>query len=68
MSALRTALLEWDTDRIVAVVAAGVAVYASMQLADGLLTGLGLTVCLAAVLSGSWWGVTRFVEHVRQRY
>ncbi|OIB57213.1 hypothetical protein [Natrialba sp. SSL1] len=64
MSALRTALLEWDADRIVTVVTAGVAVYSSTQLTDGLVTGLALAICLAAVLGGSWWGVTRLVEHV----
>ena len=62
MSALRAALFEWDRERIVSVVIAGVAVSLGHRVTDGFLTELGATVLFAIVLTTPWMLVDRLTD------
>lgn len=53
MSALRAALFEWDSDRVVAVLAAGTAVYVAINVADGTLRQSLLVVVLPPLFAGA---------------
>ena len=50
MTGLRSALLEWDADRVARALVAGSAVYLSMRFTNGFLIGLGVVVLCAVVL------------------
>ncbi|ELY38445.1 hypothetical protein [Natronorubrum tibetense] len=54
MSALRSALLEWNADRVSRILVAGLAVYLAARVTDEVLVGLGAAVLFAVVLDLSW--------------
>ncbi len=55
MSALRSALFDWNPNRVARVAVSGIAVFLAIRLTDGLLVGLGVAVALAMVLDVPWW-------------
>ena len=52
MSVLRSALLEWDADRVSRVLVAALAVYLATRVTDDFLVGLGAVVLFAALFDG----------------
>jgi len=54
MSALQSVLLDWDVSRVYRVITAGLAIYLSLRITDGFLSGLGLVIVLAIVLEIPW--------------
>jgi len=60
MSPLRSALLDWDLNRVTRVAISVVAVFVALRLTDGFLSGLGVAVVLAAVLDVPWWLSERY--------
>ncbi|WP_137290107.1 hypothetical protein [Natronorubrum halophilum] len=59
MSALRPALLEWDADRIVRILVAGVSVFLAVRVTDGVLVGLGAAVLFTVAFNCLWEIATR---------
>ncbi|WP_080510859.1 hypothetical protein [Halorubrum californiense] len=55
MSALQSALLNWNSSRIITAVIAGTAVFLASQVTDGVLLEFGVAVVLAMVLDIPWW-------------
>ncbi|SET84526.1 hypothetical protein SAMN04488694_11430 [Natrinema hispanicum] len=62
MSALRSALFDWNLNRVVRVAVSGIAVFLAIRLTDGLLVGLGVAVALALVLDVPWWMYDRYAQ------
>ncbi|QCW04599.1 hypothetical protein [Natrinema pallidum] len=59
MSALRTALLEWNLSRISWVLRTALAVFLARRVTDGFLTGLGAALLFLFVLALAWEAVSR---------
>ncbi|SDD85205.1 hypothetical protein SAMN05192552_10586 [Natrinema hispanicum] len=62
MSALRSALFDWNLNRVVRVAVSGIAVFLAIRLTDGLLVRLGVAVALALVLDVPWWMYDRYAQ------
>mgnify|MGYP000689256254 CR=1 FL=1 len=62
MSALRSALFDWNLNRVVRVAVGGIALFLAMRLTDGFLVGLGVAVALAMVLDIPWWLYDRYAQ------
>ncbi|SIS01461.1 hypothetical protein SAMN05421752_107139 [Natronorubrum thiooxidans] len=62
MSALRSALFDWNLNRVARVAVSGIAVFLAIRLTDGLLVGLGVAVALAMVLDVPWWLYDRYAQ------
>ncbi|RZV06490.1 hypothetical protein SAMN05192552_105311 [Natrinema hispanicum] len=62
MSALPSALFDWNLNRVVRVAVSGIAVFLAIRLTDGLLVGLGVAVALALVLNVPWWMYDRYAQ------
>jgi len=60
MSPLRSALLDWDLNRVTRIAVSAVAVFLAFRLTDGFLPGLGVAVVLAVALDVPWWLYDRF--------
>ncbi|CQH63434.1 uncharacterized protein HHUB_4080 (plasmid) [Halobacterium hubeiense] len=54
MSALRTALFDWDAARVSRVLVAGLALYLAQRIADGFLAELGAVIVVCVVLDLLW--------------
>lgn len=54
MSALRSALFDWDAARVSRVVVAGLALYLAQRIADGFLAELGTVIVLCILLDLPW--------------
>ncbi|SEQ91935.1 hypothetical protein SAMN04489841_2736 [Natrinema salaciae] len=54
MFALRTALLEWDLNRVTRVATAGLGVFFALHLTDGFVTEIGATFLFLSVFSVLW--------------
>ena len=54
MSALRSALFDWDAARVSRVVVAGLALYLAQRIADGFFAELGAVIVLCVVLDLAW--------------
>lgn len=61
MSALRSALFDWNLNRVASVAVSGTAVFFAVRITDGLLVGIGVAVALAVVLAVPWWLHDRYV-------
>ncbi|ELY65006.1 hypothetical protein [Natrinema versiforme] len=59
MSALRSALLEWDRNRISRVLLAGLAVFLARRVTDGVVTGVGATFLFLFGLALAWEAMKR---------
>ena len=62
MSALRSALFDWNLNRVVRVAVSSITVFLAIRLTDGLLVGLGVAVALAMVLDVPWWMYDRYAQ------
>ncbi|WP_121742844.1 hypothetical protein [Natronorubrum halophilum] len=68
MSALGTALLEWDADRIVRILVAGVSVFLAVRVTDSVLVGLGAAVLFVVAFNCLWVIATRIRGRLRATY
>lgn len=62
MSALRSALFDWDAARVSKVIVAGLAVYIAQRIADGFLAELGIVIILCIVLDIPWLIAERILD------
>jgi uncharacterized membrane protein len=62
MSALRSAMLNWNLNRVMRVAVSSIAVFLAIHLTDRLLVGLGVAVVLAMVLDVPWWLYDRYAQ------
>ncbi|WP_440772646.1 hypothetical protein [Natronorubrum sp. DTA28] len=62
MSTLRSALFDWNPNRVTRVAVSGIAVFLAVRFTDGLLVGFGVAVGLAVVLDVPWWLYDRYAQ------
>ena len=65
MAGLRSALLEWDWNRVARVIVSGLAVFLALRLTDGFVTGLGATFLFLFLFTVPWEIATRLLDRLR---
>lgn len=62
MSALRSALFDWDAARVSRVIVAGLALYIAQRVADGFFAELAAVIVLCIVLDIPWLIAERILD------